>query len=300
MSQTPLANGGCRYSVSHVTEYQYSLPVSQSRQLLRLSPRNLAWQQCDSARIQVDPLPDEWFELNDFFGNHLAQFALHMPHTRLSVRVDSEVCVLPHTAQYAPQESLPWERVCQQLAAGGTEMLDPIQFLFPSPFIPIDNALSRYAMPSFTPNRPLLAALLEFTERIFTDFSFDPTATTIATPVETVLQEKKGVCQDFAHLQIACLRSIGLAARYVSGYILTQPPPGQARMIGADASHAWVSVFCPPYGWVDIDPTNNLLPDTQHVTVAWGRDFGDVSPMHGIIFGGGAHTLEVQVTVMPQ
>ncbi|RJF54526.1 transglutaminase family protein [Serratia inhibens] len=298
--QSLVPTGGCRYSVSHVTEYQYSLPVPHSRQLLRLSPRNLAWQQCHASRIQVDPQPEEWFELDDFYGNHLVQFALRTPHTRLSVRVDSQVLVLPHAAQWVAENSLSWERVRQQLANGGTEVLDPIQYLFPSTFIPIDNALSHYALPSFTPERPLLSALLDFTGRIFNDFTFDPTATTIATPVETLLQEKKGVCQDFAHLQIACLRSLGLAARYVSGYILTQPPPGEERMIGADASHAWVSVYCPPYGWVDIDPTNNVLADTQHITVAWGRDFGDVSPMHGIIFGGGAHRLDVKVTVMPQ
>jgi len=159
--------------------------------------------------------------------------------------------------------------------------------------------LAEYTAPSFTKERPLLEAVADLTGRIHRDFTFDRTATTVATPLQTVFRTRRGVCQDFAHLEIACLRSLGLAARYVSGYLESVPPPDQPRLTGADASHAWVSVFCPPVGWVDVDPTNDVLADERHVTVAWGRDYGDVSPLRGVILGGGQHALHVGVSVVP-
>jgi transglutaminase-like putative cysteine protease len=176
---------------------------------------------------------------------------------------------------------------------------EPAEFLFESPYVQLTPELAAFARTSFAPGRPLLAAAIDLMHRIHDEFTFDPSATSITTPVSRVLTERGGVCQDFAHLQIACVRSLGLAARCVSGYLLTDPPPGQARLVGADASHAWVSVWCPHYGWVDLDPTNAVLPDWRHVTTAWGRDYGDVSPLRGVVLGNSAHELYVGVNVAP-
>ncbi|MFZ0742963.1 MAG: transglutaminase family protein [Terracidiphilus sp.] len=189
-----------------------------------------------------------------------------------------------------------WEEVVRTLPADrGPEALDAFQFRFESPRIRLQPEFQKYAQKSFTPGRPLVEGLLDLTSRIHRDFRFDARVTTVRTTVEEVFRKKRGVCQDFAHFQIACLRSLGLSARYVSGYLRTYPPPGQPRMVGADASHAWVSAYCPGIGWIDVDPTNDVVPSTGHVTIAWGRDFGDVSPLHGLILGGGAHTLKVAV-----
>lgn len=289
-----------RYRVLHTTRYRYSSPVQLSRQLLRLTPLDTAWQQCLSHEVRITPAPAERCAMNDFFGNAVVHFALQIPHLELQVDVESQVIVRPHAPQRDPETTLPWDKVRSWLQeSSGDEVLDASQYLFASPHVPVTTELADYARPSFPPGRPLLSAVLDLTRRIHQDFQFDASATTVSTPVETVLRERRGVCQDFTHLEIACLRSLGLAARYISGYILTMPPPGQPRLVGADASHAWVSVYCPELGWVDLDPTNDLLVDTQHVTVAWGRDFSDISPMHGVIFGGGGHELEVEVTVEP-
>ncbi|MDD5296487.1 MAG: transglutaminase family protein [Rhodocyclaceae bacterium] len=289
------------YRIRHETEYRYSWPVTLSRQLLRLIPRSTPWQDCLWHEIRVRPEPPEWSWLEDFFGNPVAQFALHTPHDELLVAVESRVAVRSHAPAVAPNETLPWEMAREWLHGGaGGAVLDPAQYLFASPHVPVAGSLAAYARTSFRAGRPLLAAARDLTRRIHRDFQYDPKATTISTPVETVLKQKRGVCQDFAHLQIACLRSLGLAARYVSGYLLTHPAPGKERLVGADASHAWVSVFCPDLGWVDLDPTNDLLVDMEHVTVAWGRDFSDVSPMRGVILGGGEHELDVRVTVEPE
>jgi transglutaminase-like putative cysteine protease len=176
--------------------------------------------------------------------------------------------------------------------------LEALEFLFDSALIPAGAELAAYARAAFPPGRPLLDAVLELTRRIHEDFTFDPEATTIATPLADVFTSRRGVCQDFARLEIACLRSLGLPARYVSGYLETVPPPGRSRLLGADASHAWLAVYCPESGWIHVDPTNNLLPSCTHVTVAWGRDYNDVSPIHGVILGGGKHTLRVNVDVL--
>ncbi len=290
------------YHVIHETAYRYAGPVQLSRQLVRLRPRNTPWQECSWHVIRVEPEVAEWSEMDDFFGNTVVQFALQAPHERLVVEVESHVVVQHRQLALTPEQTTPWERVRDWLhGENGGSALDPAQYLYASPHVPVLRSLAEYARPSFPAGRPLLEGVLDFTARIFKDFRFDPTATTVSTPVETVLKNKRGVCQDFTHLQIACLRSLGLAARYVSGYLLTKPPPGKPRMIGADASHAWVSVFCPELGWVDVDPTNNLLVNQDHVTVAWGRDFSDISPMRGVIFGGGGdHELDVRVTVAPE
>ncbi len=290
-----------RYRILHETEYNYGNLVQLSRQLLRLSPRVTSWQACLSHEIRVTPEPAEWSALDDFFGNPVVQFALQVPHRELLVEVESHVEVRSHAPKIAPEDSVTWEEARDWLLhTVGAAVLDPSQYLFASPHVPVTRELAAYARPSFPPERPMLAAILDLTRRINEDFEFDAEATEVSTPVTTVLEDRRGVCQDFAHLQIACLRSLGLAARYVSGYILTHPPEGQARMVGADASHAWISVYCPELGWVDLDPTNNLLADTQHITVAWGRDFSDVSPMRGVILGGSQHDLDVRVTVMPE
>jgi transglutaminase-like putative cysteine protease len=198
------------------------------------------------------------------------------------------------------QQSLPWEEAALSLPNDhSSEGLDAYQFRFESPRIRVRPEFASYALQSFTPCRPMPEALLDLTARIHTDFRFDAKVTNVRTPTEEVFQKRRGVCQDFAHLQIACLRSLNLAARYVSGYLRTYPPPGQARLTGADASHAWVSAYIPGMGWLDLDPTNNMVPSDGHVTLGWGRDYGDVSPLRGLILGGGSHTLKVAVDMVP-
>jgi len=292
-----------RYHVIHETLYRYESPVSISRQQLHLTPRECPWQTCLDHRITIDPVPGFDEARPDCFGNPVHQFAIEFPHTSLLVRAESRIEVRHHRPTAPFSDTLDWEKARDALAYGALPIhLDASVYLFESPYTRIKREFAAYAAPSFPSGRPLLEGVQALMARIFKDFKFDAKATTVATPVLTVLQEKRGVCQDFAHLMLSCLRSLGLSARYVSGYLLTRPPPGKPRMIGADASHAWISVFCPEGEdgfWVDFDPTNNLLPDTEHITLAWGRDFGDVSPLRGVILGGDAHTPEVAVTVTP-
>lgn len=292
-----------RYHVIHETIYDYATPVVQSRQLLHLAPRDCAWQTCRSHRLDIAPAPALQLARSDAFGNPVTQFAIETPHRRLAVRAESVIEVRSRAA-LAGTPSSPWEAVRAALAYGARSVrLEGARYLFESPYVRAKHEFAAWAAPCFPPGRPLLAGAQALMQRIHREFEFDAGATTVATPVLQVLADKRGVCQDFAHLMLSCLRSLGLAARYVSGYLLTQPPPGQPRLIGADASHAWVAVYCPDAGgggrWVDFDPTNDVLPDTQHVTLAWGRDFGDVSPLRGVILGGGEHALEVAVTVTP-
>ncbi len=297
---SPCDTRAAHYRVRHDTHYRYEAPVLLSRQLLHLSPRACPWQHCESHRITIHPAPAERDERDDYFGNREVLFALEAPHTELVVHAESVVAVSPHAPDPRQAEAPPWEAVRARLRSPpDAAALDACQFLYESPLVRTSPGVLRFARPVFASHRPLLEAMVELTQRIHEHFEFDPDATTVATPLEEVLAHGRGVCQDFAHLAIACLRAHGLAARYVSGYLLTTPPPGQPRLVGADASHAWVSVFVPGLGWVDIDPTNNLLPDTQHVTVAWGRDFSDVSPLRGVILGGDEHEVEVEVTVEP-
>lgn len=301
------------YRVVHETSYRYASPVSLSHQHLHLTPRDCPWQSCLAHRIVTDPEPALSRSRLDHFGNSVVRLDIEAPHERLLVRAQSAVEVRQRrpeadpgrtdSAAAAVLDSPRWEEVAGALAFGASPVrADAARFLFESPYVRVKREFSDYAHASFGAQRPLLEAVSDLMRRIHADFEFDPRATTVATPVLRLLEDRRGVCQDFAHLMLACLRSLGLPARYVSGYLLTQPPPGQARMIGADASHAWVSVYCPDAvggQWVDFDPTNNLLPDTQHITLAWGRDFGDVSPLRGVILGGAAHQLDVAVTVTP-
>ncbi len=293
-----------RYHVLHETRYDYGSPVSLSQQQLHLSPRILAWQQVEEQCVDIEPTPSWRRDGLDAFGNPVTWVAFHAPHDSLLIRSVMTIAVEPHLPGDL-KNSPPWEAVRDRLAYDATDPqpadLDATRFLFESPHVRIKHELADYAADCFPPGKPLLLCVQALMAKIFTEFTFDPEATTVSTPVLDVLENKRGVCQDFAHLMIACLRALGLAARYVSGYLLTRPPPGKPRLIGADASHAWVSVYVPgsEYGWVDFDPTNNLLPDTEHITLSFGRDFSDISPLRGIILGGGGAEPEVAVTVFP-
>lgn len=287
------------YRVSHSTTYEYYEPVSFSQHLLRLRPRDFRGQECLEYELSVAPAPRSLCVHNDYFGNAVAFVSIEQPHNRLTIRSSSQV-ERSNILTIEPRETPAWERVrdltrgCQIGAA-----LEASEFLFDSPLIKTADEYRQYATLSFSKGRPLLDAVLHLTERIHEDFKFDPEATTVSTPVETVMKTRRGVCQDFAQLQIACLRSLGLPARYVSGYIETLPPPGKEKLVGSDASHAWVSFYCHGLGWIDVDPTNNLLVGKQHVTVGWGRDYGDISPVRGVILGSGHHAVKVAVDVEP-
>ena len=293
-----------RYHVLHETRYDYGSPVSLSQQQLHLSPRILAWQRVEEQCIDIDPAPTWRRDGQDAFGNPVTWVAFHAPHEALVIRSVMTVAVAPHLPGDL-EDSLPWESVRDRLAYDATEPrpedLDATRFLFESPHVRVKHELAAYAADCFPPGTPVLVGARRLMAKIFDEFEFDPEATTVSTPVLEVLENKRGVCQDFAHLMIACLRALGLAARYVSGYLLTRPPPGKPRLIGADASHAWVSVYAPGHGhdWVDFDPTNNLLPNTEHITLSFGRDFSDISPLRGIILGGGGTEPDVAVTVFP-
>lgn len=291
-----------RYQVLHDTHYRYASPVSLAQQLAHLWPRDCAWQRCEARHLLVTPQPCQRHDIVDVFGNPLTRLAFERPHDALKVCAKLSVEVLPR-AYLDLRDSPSWESACEALGYHGrpwaAELLDATRYRFQSPYVRLKRAFSLFADDCFLPEQPLLLSVRALMQKIFDEFTFDAEATQVATPLIKVLEERRGVCQDFAHLMLACLRSRGLAARYVSGYLLTQPPPGQPRLIGADASHAWVSVYCPRNGWVDFDPTNNILPALEHITLAWGRDFSDVSPLRGVILGGGDHDPEVQVTVMP-
>jgi transglutaminase-like putative cysteine protease len=295
-----------RLHIVHETNYRYSSPVLLSQQLLHLTPRELPWQTCTAHRIGVEPTAGEIGAREDYYGNHTLHLLLAVPHVSLTVRAESEVVVRPRAQAALDAPKMPWEAVRAQLRAlGAPPLVEPAEFLYESPHVERSRELADYAVKSFTARRGILESAVDLTRRIHKDFKFDRTATSVSTPIRQVLKERRGVCQDFAHLMIGCLRSIGLAARYVSGYILTSPPPGRPHLIGADASHAWVSLWCGKSGgedggWVDFDPTNNCIVDDAHVTLGWGRDFADVTPMRGVILGGGSQVLSVHVTVTPK
>ncbi len=287
------------YDVSHRTTYHYSIPVSFSHHLLHLTPRPGERQLCHRTALTVTPTPSRHVAAKDYFGNPITFITLQEQHTDLVLYARSAIEVQPSTV-LDPAVTMPWDQVYDQLWHDRSESgLDAIQYVFDSPYTRASAPVDELAREAFTPGRPVLAAALDLTRIIFETFTYDPTATTVSTPLDHVFVARRGVCQDFAHLQLACLRSLKVPARYVSGYLLTRPPQGRERLIGADVSHAWLSVWCPPFGWVDVDPTNNLLVSDEHITLGWGRDYGDVSPVNGAIFGGGAHTVAVSVEVVP-
>jgi transglutaminase-like putative cysteine protease len=286
------------YKIVHRSTYKYKHSVSVGNHVACLKPRSSAHQQLVETHLDIQPAPATRTERTDYFGNLLCFFTVQEPHKELVVEARSEVIA---NAGSARAESAPtWEEVATSLPLDLSPAgLEAYQFAFESPRIRARPEFAAYALRSFTPGRPMPEALLDLTARIHNDFRFDSKVTNVRTPAEEVFRRRRGVCQDFAHVQIACLRSINLAARYVSGYLRTYPPPGKPRLIGADASHAWVSAYCPGVGWLDVDATNNVVPSDGHVTLAWGRDYGDVSPLRGLVLGGGAHTLKVGVDMEP-
>lgn len=293
-----------RYHVLHETRYEYPQPVQISRQVVHLSPRVLPFQRCLSHELEIAPAPRARHVSVDAFGNPRTSFCLEEDHSSLVVRASSWVEVGPR-ALPEDGETPPWELVRERLRyhAGSPprpEDLDASRFAFESARVRNKRELAAWARADFAAGAPLLSCVRALMSRIHREFTFDRAATTVSTPVMTVFAERRGVCQDFAHLMLSCLRSLGLAARYVSGYLLTHPPPGKPRLVGADASHAWVSVYCPDAGWVDVDPTNGVLAGQSHVTLGWGRDYDDVIPLRGVLLGGGDHAIELGVTVVPE
>jgi transglutaminase-like putative cysteine protease len=287
------------YRVEHETRYVHRGGVSTSQHVAYLTPRTHSRQSVRWHGLTIEPAPATHVQRVDYFGNAVDQFTILTPYDELRVVGRSLVEVIAPEPMDA-DASAPWEEVRDQLSyKRGARYADASEFSYPSPYAVTAPALAAFARESFAPRRPLIAAAVHLMHRIHEEFTFDAGATTIATPVTRVLADRRGVCQDFAHLQIGCLRSLGLAARYISGYLLTQPPPGQPRLVGADASHAWLAIWCPGRGWVDLDPTNDVLPSHRHITLAWGRDYGDVSPLHGVVLGGRSHTLHVGVSVIP-
>ena len=287
------------YRISHRTTYKYASPVSVGNHVACLKPRLFSNNQVIYSVLNINPKAATYTERTDYFGNCLSFFTISESHRTLTVEARSEVI---RTADefYLDAPPLAWEESTVALAQDHTPAgLEAFQYQFESPRVRIRPEFAEYALESFTPQRPMREALLDLTSRIHRDFSFDSKVTTVRTTVEEVFKKRRGVCQDFAHVQLACLRSINIAARYVSGYLRTYPPPGKARLIGADASHAWVSAYCRSQGWLDMDPTNDVVPTDGHVTLAWGRDYGDVSPLRGLILGGGGHTLKVEVDMEP-
>ncbi len=285
------------YDILHRTLYEYAAPVAVSHHVARLEPRSTAAQTPENFSLKIFPPPVLRKARADYFGNQLCFFSVQEIHQRLEITAASRVTISTPPAP-APEASTPWEEVARLFRDPvAPDVIVPYQFVFDSPQVRASFELAAYARESFPKGAPLLAGALDLTRRIFKDFKYDSKATTIVTPIEEVLEKRRGVCQDFAHLSIACLRSLGLPARYVSGYLRTRPPEGKEKLIGADASHAWFSIFCPRNGWNDFDPTNNSRVAEEHITVAYGRDFSDVSPVAGILTGGGNHEVKVSVDV---
>jgi transglutaminase-like putative cysteine protease len=282
-----------RYRATHVTRYQYEEPVSQCFSEARVTPRSTPSQRVIETKLHVHPNPGTLERRRDYFGNHVTAFSVFRLHDRFVTTAESIVEVEQPGRQSLPEIS--WEDARRHLALHpDAESLAAYQFRFGSPFIPAGPELAEYATPTFTPGRALAEAVKELSHRIYEEFQYQPKSTSIEMPLLEVLRHRRGVCQDFSHVMIGALRSLRLAARYISGYLRSG-----ALYQGAGASHAWVSVFIPGYGWLDLDPTNDVLPGVGHVTVAWGRDYGDVTPVKGIALGGGKHSVEVEVTVVP-
>jgi transglutaminase-like putative cysteine protease len=278
-----------KYTIQHTTAYTYLEPVSLCHNIARLMPRNTDDQICRNTVIQIIPEPDRINEYEDFFGNKVIYFSIEKEHWELTVQVTSEV-----------ERNEINEEIKPGKFRSENDLVDIKQYSFATPMTNWDEEILIYASRSFQPDKSVFEAAQDLTKRIYKDFEYKPGHTTIATPLSQVMKERKGVCQDFAHLAIACIRSMGLSARYVSGYIETFSPEGVEKLIGSDASHAWFSVFTPEQGWVDFDPTNNCIVSDQHITIGWGRDYADIAPMEGIILSSGSHELTVSVDVKRQ
>lgn len=288
-----------KFRVTHFTHYLYSVAVTMSHNIVRMRPRESAVQSCFRHELTVSPAPAIRLNGLDYFGNDAVWFSLQEPHTHLTVSAQSEVEVslgLRPDISSGPS----WEAVREAIAAGrDSQTFLAREFVMESPYVPHAAELAEYARPSFSPGAPFLQCVFDLTTRIRREFKYLPGSTKVGTPVLDVLRARRGVCQDFAHLQLGCLRTLGFAARYVSGYIVTTPPAGKPRMQGADVSHAWISVFTPEFGWIDFDPTNGLMPSDSHITVAWARDYDEVGPVKGIVVGGRTQKLDYSVDVIP-
>lgn len=287
-----------RYRLTHVTTYLYETDVSFSQNEARLRPCLVPTQDCLDWRLETDPLPSFRADRYDVLGNAVQYLEFDTPHRRLEVRMTATLETSPFQAR-DPASSLAWEAVLAGFAANLPSAFGAQPYRFATGMTPHLAGLAELTEGIFVPGRPLLDAALALCTRIHREYRYDPAATTVSTPLSRVLAQKRGVCQDFAHLMIASLRRLGFAARYASGYLETLPPPGKARLIGADASHAWVSVWCPPFGWVDIDPTNDCLTGERHIVLGWGRDYADVCPWKGLVLGGGRQTVQVSVDTAP-
>jgi transglutaminase-like putative cysteine protease len=285
-----------KYKIVHQTHYNYYENVNLAHNEAWLVPTSSATQTCLHTYLNIEPKPAVYQEYNDFFGNKACHFSIQQPHDKMTVTATHLIEV---HRNYQLADSTSWEQTKAHLHHDYTEdALFARQFCLETPFIPFLEEVEEYAKKSFRTHRPLLEASKHLMQRIFKDFKFVSGATTISTPLQQVFTQRKGVCQDFAHIGVACLRSMGLAARYVSGYIETIPPEGKEKLVGADASHAWFSVYHPTLGWVDFDPTNNQLANNQYITIAYGRDYADVPPLKGVIFSSGMHALKVEVDVV--
>ena len=287
------------YRVRHITRYKYSSRVTHCYNLVNMMPRDTERQRCLKNRITVSPTPAVTHKRTDYFGNKSFHFEIQKPHTELVITADSDIRINDLDSVLNLDLGESYGHALQTLAGTHARAtLEAREFLLNSPMVETGEALAEYARPSFHADRSLRACVHDLTQRIFADFAYDPGFTTIATPLADVLAHRRGVCQDFAHLQVGCLRSLGIPAKYVSGYIETLPKPGEKKLVGADATHAWVAYFCPEEGWIEFDPTNNAIAGSQHIVTAFGRDYLDVTPVKGVIFGGGtAPILEVSVDV---
>jgi transglutaminase-like putative cysteine protease len=287
-----------RYRILHRTRYEYSSPALLCHNTMHLSPRDLPYQKVDRSNIQITPIPSIRRPRQDPHGNRTEFFSIESQHQ--TMLVEAESIVIRSTPDWSHTKDITYLSIRNRLHSPlGEEDRIAQEFCFDSTYIRTESAFSEYAWKSFHSHSSLLESVTDLTRRIFREFRYVPNSTLVSTTPREVLRSKQGVCQDFAHLQIACLRSIGLAARYVSGYLLTHPAPGQPKLVGADASHAWISVYFGELGWIDFDPTNNAVPKNEHITVAWGADYADVAPIVGLLIGGGLTRLEVSVDVAP-
>lgn len=286
-----------QYTITHRTEYLYQEPIGLCQNIARLIPRTFNRQICLHSEMNISPKPDVFNRYDDFFGNHVAYYAIEQEHKKLVVEVISHVQISKKHFEWNEVPAISWEEAKQYLSANTDECIDIRQFLLPTFMTKLSPEVKEYAQVSFWPGRPLFEAANDLMQRIYRDFEFKSGLTTVSTPVKDVLLLRKGVCQDFAHLAITCLRAMGLPARYVSGYIETIKKPGKEKLVGADASHAWFSTFIPGLGWVDFDPTNNQIPTFQHITIGWGRDYADIAPLKGVIHSSRPHKLFVAVNV---
>ena len=286
------------YQVTHITEYEYFQPIGICHNIAKLVVRDTADQHCIRTHIKISPQPDQLTEYRDFFGNKVLYFAIQQEHKKLSVNIQSIIEKNgPNPIQANLYTDLAWEEISALLLDPSSEHIEARQFIAETDYTKISEEIHAYALQSFIPGRSFFEATKELMLRIFTEFEFKPGSTNIATPVKEVMRVRKGVCQDFAHLAIACIRSVGLPAKYVSGYIETEAPEGKEKLFGVDASHAWFSIYIPNTGWIDFDPTNNIIPSQQHITIGWGRDYADITPLKGVILSSGKHKLTVSVDV---